>query len=416
MQKFYNILTTVLLFAGIVNLGSCAKEPKIDTGNFQQMSLDAWMAKHINNTDTVAWRQDNGMYIQMLTPTLPLVDTLATADTIVWVRINYTGRTLQNNVYITRSEDEARWQGTYTYKTYYAPDYLYCGSSNTNMIEGQYYALKNEFKIDGKPTKLVQGSKVRLYMTSAMAYGSYGTSNSQGYGGQFTLKGNVPTIEDLEVVEVVKNPIERENTLVAEYAQKQWGMNVADTLSENFYLDKLNPFNVELGDTLSVDSTAYIYYKGYFLDGFVFDTNIDSVQLRVYDEISTNSALSYKASANEEEYIKAFYKAIPGMRYGQWGRMVFTSIYGYGATGYSASVQKDHDTYNNYMSYLYANLYNNTNQYSSYYDYYNYNYAYYYNILNSTTLEEGEVITEIQSYTPLVFEFYVAHDANGNVK
>ena len=104
------------------------------------------------------------------------------------------------------------------------------------------------------------------------------------------------------------------------------------------------------------------------------------------------------------------------MRYGQWGRMVFTSIYGYGATGYSASVQKDHDTYNNYMSYLYANLYNNTNQYSSYYDYYNYNYAYYYNILNSTTLEEGEVITEIQSYTPLVFEFYVAHDANGNVK
>ncbi len=416
MQRFKNILAVALLAIAACNFASCAKEPTDTTGNFQQMSLDAWMAKNINHTDTIAWRQDNGMYVQMLTPTLPLVDSLAPADTIVWVRVNYTGRTLQNNVYITRSESEARWQGTYTNKTYYAPDYLYCGSENTNMIEGQYYALKNEFMIDGVPTKLVQGSKVRLYMTSALAFGSHGTSNNQGYGGQFTLKGDKPIIEDLEVVEVVKDPIKRENILVEEYATKQWGMNAADTLVANFYLDKSTPLGVELGDTLSKDSTAYIYYKGYFLDGFVFDSNIDSVQMRVYGEAPNNKALSYKAADNKEEYIKAFYEAIPGMRYGEWGRMVFTSIYGYGATGYSAAVQKDHDTYNNYMSYLYANLYNSTNQYNSYYDYYNYNYAYYYNILNSSTLEEGEVITEIQSYTPLVFEFFIAHDKNGNVK
>ncbi len=416
MQRFYkNILVATLMAVVVGGLGSCSKDPEFPTDKFQQNSLDAWMAKHVNNPDTVAWRQSNGMYVQILPSTEPLDESLASADTIVWVRINYTGRTLQNNVYLTRSEDEAKWQGTFTERTYYAPDYLYCGATNTNMIEGQYFALKKEFMIDGVPTKMVQGSKVRLYMTSEMAYGSYGTSNNQGYGGQFTLKGNVPTIEDLELVEVVKDPIERENKLVAEYAEKMWGMSAKDTLVENFYLDKSNLLDVALGDTLTVDSTAYIYYKGYYLDGFVFDSNIDSVQLRAFGEITTSAALTYKPSEDEKEYIKAFYKAIPGMRYGEWGRMVFTSIYGYGATGYSAALQEEYDSYNNYMSYLYANLYNSSTQYSSYYDYYATNYMYY-NILTSSTLEEGEVVTEIPSYTPLVFEFFVAHDAKGNTK
>ena len=251
-----NIIAAVVCVVVACGFASCAKEPTPDTSKFQQESLDAWMAKHVNNEGTVAWRQSNGMYVQLLPSTQPLDESLASADTIVWVRINYTGRTLQNNVYVTRSENEAKWQGTFTERTYYAPDYLYCGDVNANMIEGQYYALKNEFMIDGVPTKMVQGSKVRLYMTSELAYGSYGTSNNQGYGGQFTLKGNVPTIEDLELVEVVKDPIARENKLVSDYAQQMWGMAQNDTLAENFYLDKSNLTNVTLGDTLSVDSTA----------------------------------------------------------------------------------------------------------------------------------------------------------------
>ena len=408
-----NIVAAVLCAVVIGGFASCAEEPTIDTKKFQQNSLDAWMAKYVNCDDTVAWRQSNGMYVQVLPSTQPLDESLAPADTIVWVRINYTGRTLQNNVYLTRSENEARWQGTFTERTYYAPDYLYCGSTNTNMIEGQYYALKNEFMIDGVPTKMVQGSKVRLYMTSELAYGSYGTSNNQGYGGQFTLKGNVPTIEDLELVEVVKDPVERENKLVADYAEQMWGMNVADTIAEHFYLDKSNLLDVTLGDTLTVDSTAYLYYKGYYLDGFVFDSNIDSVQLRAFGEITHSDPLVYKPSEDKEELINAFYRAIPGMRYGEWGRMVFTSLYGYGASGYSAALQEEYDSYNNYMSYLYANLYNSANRYNSYYDYYTTNYMYY-NILTSSTLEEGEVVTEIPSYTPLVFEFFIAHEGEDN--
>lgn len=406
MNKFIH---SVVLAASAIALVACAKDPTFDTTKFQQQSLDAWMAKHVNVTDTVAWRQDNGMYVQILTPKQPLVDSLAPADTIVWVRVNYTGYTLQNNVYLTRFEDVAKWQGTYDTKTYYAPDFLYCGAKNTNMIEGQYFALKNEFTINGVKTKMVQGSRVRLYMPSNLAYGSYGTSNDQGYGGQYKLSGTVPTIEDLEIVEVVKNPQKREQKLVADYAKDKWGLTIADTLKSNFYLVREN--GTSLGDTLTTDSLAKIYYVGYFLDGFVFDTNIDSVELRVRGSISTNSALSYTAEDDKESYIMAFYDAIPGMRYGQWGKMVFTSEYGYGATGYSAAIQSEYDDYNSYMSYLYNNLYYNTG-YNNYNSYYYNNYYNYYNSYNtSSSSSTTEVITEIQPYTPLIFRFYVAHSS-----
>lgn len=406
MNKRFTALLTASLIALI--LASCAKDPTYDTSKLQQQSLDAWMAKHINNPDTVAWRQDNGTYIEVLTPNQPLDESLAPADTIVWVRVNYTGYTLQKNVYLTRIENVAKWQGTYTPKTYYAPDFLYCGSKNTNMIDGQYFALKNEFIINGVKTKMVQGSRLRIYMPSNVAYGTYGTSNDQGYGGQYKLSGTVPTIEELELVEVVKDPIKREEALVAEYAQDKWGMSVADTLKENFYLKVERQLGAKLGDTLTVDSTAYIYYKGYFLDGFVFDTNIDSVQMRVYGEVSTTTVLTYTPADDEKDYITAFYNAIPGMRYGQWGKMVFTSIYGYGATGYSSAIQSEYDDYNSYMSYLYNSMMYNS--YNNYYNYYNANYYNYYGNTGSKT--ESTVITEIQPYTPLVFEFYIAHSAS----
>ena len=117
-RNIKNIVAALLCVVVIGGFASCSEEPTVDTKKFQQNSLDAWMAKYVNCDDTVAWRQSNGMYVQVLPSTQPLDATLAPADTIVWVRINYTGRTLQNNVYLTRSENEAKWQGTFTERTY----------------------------------------------------------------------------------------------------------------------------------------------------------------------------------------------------------------------------------------------------------------------------------------------------------
>ena len=287
MRLLLSAAASIMLAAAVV---SCAKDENVDSSSLEQMSLNAWVAKHINRTDTVAFRQDNGMYVQFLQS--ETVDSLVPADTVVWVRLNYTGYTMDNDVYITRYKDIARQQGTYTPYTYYSPDYLYCGSKNSNMIEGQYYAIKRELAgPDGSKVKLAQGSKVRLYMPSKVAFGSHGTSDEQGYGGQYSLSGNKPVIEDLEIVEVVKNPVGREEKLVKDFAVQKWHMEENDTIKPFLYLDVLTADTT--GGRITVDSTVNIYYVAKFLDGFIFDTNIDSVQVRLYGEAKSNSAFLF---------------------------------------------------------------------------------------------------------------------------
>ena len=61
---------------------------------------------------------------------------------------------------------------------------------------------------------LRKGSKVRLYLSSTIGYGSSGSSSEGGYEGQYALDANVPMILDMEVVRVVKNPSDNELEMV----------------------------------------------------------------------------------------------------------------------------------------------------------------------------------------------------------
>ena len=48
------------------------------------------------------------------------------------------------------------------------------------------------------------------------------------------------------------------------------------------------------GDSIKIDSTVKIWYVGKFLDGFVFDTNIDSIKRRAFGKVeSTGEALDF---------------------------------------------------------------------------------------------------------------------------
>ena len=203
---------------------------------------------------------------------------------------------------------------------------------------------------------------------------------------------------------MVKNPVGREEKLVKDFAVQKWHMEENDTIKPFLYLDVLTADTT--GGRITVDSTVNIYYVAKFLDGFIFDTNIDSVQVRLYGEAKSNSAFKYKPKDDENDYISAFYYAIPRLYYGQRARMVFTSAYGYGITGKTAASDALNEYYSNYLSLLFNNsLYN-----SSYSDLYYANYMntlYYANSLNQSTDDEQTVTTEIQSYTPLVFELYI---------
>jgi hypothetical protein len=440
----------IAFLSGVVALtaASCAESVETDSSAYEKLAFEAWMAK---NGPADAVPQPNGMYVQFLEEGDPTDEGGATADANVWVRLNYTGTTLDKDVYATRSRDVALRQGIYTPKTYYAPDFLYCGAENVSMIAGRYYALKNELwkTADGSvKTKLYRGSKVRLYIPSTLAYGSSGYSDDQGYGGQYALDASRPVIEEFEIVEVFEDPIAREELLVKELAEGAWGLTDADLLKKSkaeideaagnedteddtpyfphFYIDSMYrdldavPLDVET-QLLTVDSTARVWYVGKFLsrtssDEFIFDTNIEEVYDAFYyrqpgyepdDADETRAVLSYKPADDKDGYVPAWYDMIPKMRRGRWYRVMFTSSYGYGASGKSAAMEANSAYYEYYMqmmmsSYMYgSSSYYGSSYYDSYYNPYYSDYSY----LNYD--DETGVITEIQPYTPLIFEIYI---------
>ena len=153
-----------------------------------------------------------------------------------------------------------------------------------------------------------------------------------------------------------------------------------------------------------------IWYVGRFLDGFIFDTNIEEVRELAFGENEEGDAISYSVSSNKDEYISAWAHCIPKLRYGRWGAIVTTSGYAYGSTGVSGSTSTSSSSSAAYNSL--ANLYNyysmmGSSYYNpySYYNYYNYygGYTNYYNYEETTSTIE----TEISPYTPLVFYIFV---------
>ena len=320
-KRSWKILT--LAVASLLAV-SCAEKPKDDMGGIEQMSLDAWMAAY---GSPEAQKRPNGMYVETLTEAADPAALTAEKDS--WIQLNYTGMLLDGSVYVSRSEEVARLEGTFSRRVHYVPQLLQVTESSYFLNKGQYEGLLG----------MKEGEKTRLYLPPALAYGSSGTSISDGYQGQSSVPANRPIMVDMELVRVFDDPTEYENKQVDEYAAANWQMAVNDTIKPHFFLDIYS--SDVYGDAITTDSTTSIYYVASFLDGFVLDTNIDSVALRAFgSELTDAEALSY--TPVDGDLITAFYEAVTRMKYGDRARMVFTSLYGYGTDGnYSGSTQVD---------------------------------------------------------------------------
>lgn len=213
---------------------------------------------------------------------------------------------------------------------------------------------------------------------------------------------------------------------------------IAEALKKRFHNDEpyvgVEKLVADGADSVTLKGDVKIWYIGRFLDGFIFDTNIDEVKEIVYGEVaSAGSALTY--TPEEGGLIQAFYYTIPNMRYGQWGALITCSTHAYGATGQSGSTTSSSgyssSDYYNYLNYMnYYNYYNSYyggygyggyggyggyygNYYDSYYGggyydpYYSGYYGNYYGSSQETTESVKTTTTEVPGYSPLIFEFYI---------
>ena len=514
------------LLAVTVMAVSCVEEPTMSYNDIEQRSLKAWINKHkpdlLDN-----YQEEGGYYVEVLDA--GCADSVAITGKDVWLWYDFTGRDLEGTICETRDWRLAKQLNTYTDYTHYVPSFRFSGKESTTMMEGTYLATFNKLTIDGEDFEVRYGTKLRLYLPSAVV-ASVGADG--GYEGQYGLEESKPLVVDMYIYGHVANPVAYEGNRVEAFANVNGGLCAehkavkedteeseetkarrrrivarfteesgdseeqidtrpleffdgrwhqpvdtmehllvnysysparqtfdfnsvgADTLmynresiSENIYQagDIYSNFNdverrinealverfgagitydeVLEADSVNSSSTAKVWYVGRFLDGFIFDTNIDEVKEIVYGKVSSKGeALSFEtADPTDNSYILAWNYAIPTLRRGQWATILTVSTYAYGLDGQTGSTKStttnsnqayyDYANYYNYMNYMnsyygygYGNMYNN-----GYYGYKPYYYGYDYTYSGEdTSVTVTTTSTEIQSYTPLIFQVYIS--------
>ena len=526
MRYLTKILSLVAIALTLI-FGSCAKEESEKFSDIEKRALKAWMLK--NRPELVENFQEEGAYyVEVLDPG---VADSATIHSVVnerdsvgcWLFFNITGRSLQGDVCMTRSEIVARMQGSFSRSTHYVPYYRYIGKENLSLLEGTYLAMKDILTLGEqyaaeknlpKEFAVRCGTKLRLYLPSSLVGGADGISETGGYEGQYELDGNKPMIMDLELTNRVNNPLAYEGEMVEGFGNGNGGVtpvketgktdsstsksvrrsltqsqragetdnnlwhHAQDTIpgiivNPSYVPDPTRPFNyafrfaknktdvqvVYANNAPYKDTDVYangpdavdklideallkrfgsgksdgkvidtggarIWYIGRFLDGFIFDTNIDEVKQIIYGKVEeAGTHISYSSATDKDDYIMAWFYTIPHLRYGQWATFVTTSTFAYGVTGQSGSstttTTSDMSSYYDYMNYMnYYNYYNtyygngyNNNYFMQYYNYMNY-YGSTSSDSTDTSTSKTTVSTEILPYTPLIFQVYIEEGGN----
>ena len=294
MIKVIRAILSVFIVA--VSVASCAKQPSDDLGGRQQLAFEEWMKYYGDG----AVKQSTGIYTKKL-DSLP-GNVIRHPQEGNWIRVNYTGRILNTgNIFVTRDSATAQLQGTFQYYTHYVPEYFQFKSDNGSVPSGMLYALG----------EMNAGDVVRAYIPYGLAYGTSGTSFGSGYEGQVaSVPGSTPIIMDMELLEIVADPVIAENELVQDFAYNEWGKTIEDTVRANIYRRTLS------------------------LDGFVFDTNIEDTarKYNIYSSSNRYDSITVNTGGTDTTYVKGFYHAIVGMKFGETAQTVFTSAYGYGST------------------------------------------------------------------------------------
>ncbi|MFI3266079.1 MAG: DUF6359 domain-containing protein [Rikenellaceae bacterium] len=313
MKRFIGIFALMAVTA--MAISSCAKQETEDFTAVRDLAFDYWMER--NHPDLV--KNEDGIYVDVIYES----ESGDTPELTNWVEINFTGYLINDAVYATRYEEMTEKIGTFAYTTHFVPQFTYM--SDYVLPVGILDALLN----------MKTGDRSVLYIPPSLAYTDVSSTFNTGYAGTSSIYSNAPIILDVELMTVTEDAIEREQEFVTEYALENWGMTEADTLQEYFYVQEIS--SVYGSDTITADSTVFLYYKGTFLDGFVFDTNIEeeAIAANRYNYYNDYTPMEYDIS--EEELIQAFYDVLTNddvpKKYNDKFKMLFTSQYSYGETG-----------------------------------------------------------------------------------
>ncbi|MCC8087909.1 MAG: FKBP-type peptidyl-prolyl cis-trans isomerase [Rikenellaceae bacterium] len=326
MNKFFAVVT--LLLISVFFLPSCAKEKSEDNSENKYQSFLLWMNKYHPDVEMLY----DGVFLEWLERGPGEVKLYEG----YWIKIDYTGRTLDGSIYVTRDKSTAQKLGIFSTSNYYAPEYL---PFFPGTIEAEYYAsTANMAKGQAEVLKLMsEGDSVRLYLYADQAYPD-GYSLMSGYAvTSSSVSINSSVIIDMKLSQVVPDPLILEKEMLGVFVIDSLGMDLEDYTEEGLYIKKT--LEVPDSDYPTEEELVSIYYTGRLLDGFIFDTNdkYEALANGTYDPSEEYSY--YEFYPNEDaDVIEGMRTAILNMRYGEKARVVFLSKFGYGESGGGAAI------------------------------------------------------------------------------
>lgn len=300
---------------------SCAGEAPDIANGLARQSFEAWVAKYAPAAYANPYKD---VYIEYIergpeNAAVPVLD-------YTWLTVNYTGRTLDGSVFVTRVDSISRRVGKFAYTTHYSDDFLQFTSTSTKLCDG----LRQAFE------RMRVGDSVRVYIPFDKGY-AFSMDVNSGYAGEQGVSyTQLPIVFEMRLKAVTTQPFIWERDSVQRYAEQRWANSdySHDTVGMYMRIVKHNP----AGDPITKDSTAFVYYEAYFMDGFLAATNIDTVARKwnVYNsgDESAYESLSILPSSGENVMVnKVLYIAAPLMRKGEVAEVVTVSTWAHGDAG-----------------------------------------------------------------------------------
>lgn len=222
-----------------------------------------------------------------------------------WVMVNYVGYKIPGDVVVdTYIENVLKTSSLDTSYALYGPHKMQNGTRHEGLTEGL--------------TMMREGGQAILCYTSELGYGPVGT----------TLMSSIPAYQSLryevELLEVIGDDIEGyEEARLLSYVDTIVGVDtIWDESTQTamyFVIDETN----EEGSPIENDSIVEIAYKGYLIDGRVFDESAE-------DAPYTFTVGDYSA---ETSPISGWHLGVSRFREGEKGRLIIPYILAYGEFG-----------------------------------------------------------------------------------
>ena len=326
-------------FIGICILAAiaagCAKEQSTDKAAAAKTYFESWVKAHHPDAERVG----DGIYI--LHQEGGEGDALD-ADTEPFAFVQYQVTDLEGNVSSTNIESVAKRVGTYRASSYYG-DWIWWVTDTPLGVNAGV-----EQMLDGMQVGETRTAAIPYWLLTTNRYDSEATYMEKVTTGSnaiytVTLKGMTDDIKQYEA------------DLLDAYSKEHLGgidstyyAGDEQNFKFGFYYKPLNASDVKMDYVMPSDTTMYLNYTGYLLDGKVFDTTIADVAKqhhiynasRSYTPVKITRASKYTdiAMGESSDLCAGFQAAIAMMHPMEKGTTLFWSGLGYSYGGSGSAI------------------------------------------------------------------------------